>query len=304
MKIKATYTRCLVYRTLKTVALLCPLFFGGIWSQNKPLDIEQCYAIAIENSPNLQIKLLDILSSDVLIEQAKMQFLPTLNAGATHGYNWGQSIDPFTNTFATGRVRTNNFSVRSSWEIFTGLMNRYRLNLTRTNKQTSEEILQLETRNFKNEIAAVYAKLQTDHLIKNLYDEQLALIQVLYMNVAAKEKTGRKSPFDKLRIEALVQQDSAAVIAANNNIRFSSFVLRQLLNSSDSLRNLHEFEILTEGQLAQRLRTFSSWTIDTLPEVRIAELNKEAALLEYKISTVAANTFASLCSGVRLFWTQ
>lgn len=284
MKTKKHHIFNWIQRKLSAFVLLCPIFIHGIWSQNQPLDINQCYTIALENSPKLQTKILDILSNDVLIEQAKMQFLPSLNAGATHGYNWGQSIDPFTNTFATGRVRTNNFSVRSTWEIFTGLMNRYRLNLTRVNKLTAEEILLLETRNFKNEIATVYAKLQTDYLVKSLYDEQLALVRVLYDNVAAKEKSGKKSPFDKLRIKALVQQDSAAVLAAENTIRYSEFVLRQLLNSGDSIKALQQFEILDEGQLTQRLRAFSSWTVDSLPEVRLAQLNKENAALAYKIN--------------------
>ncbi len=262
-------------------ALVSAFFSTSVWSQNNPINLAQCYEIAIQNSPNLKIKLLDIDGADVSINQAKMQFFPTLNAGASHGYNWGQSIDPFTNTFASGRVRTNNFGLGLSWEIFTGMMNRYRLNLVNMNKLSFEEIYLLEKRNFKNEIASVYAQLQTDYLIKTLYEEQYAIAKVLFENISLKEKTGRTSPFEKLRIQALVQQDSALVIAADNNIRYTKFVLNQLLNNSDSTET--DFVVLSEPHIVNSLRAFSDWNIDTMHEVRVARLGKESAEIEYKI---------------------
>jgi outer membrane protein len=298
MKTKKHYIFNWIQRKLSAFVLLYPIFIHGIWSQNQPLDINQCYTIALENSPKLQTKILDILSNDVLIEQAKMQFLPSLNAGATHGYNWGQSIDPFTNTFATGRVRTNNFSVRSTWEIFTGLMKRYNLSIAQLNRQTSEEIFHLERRNFKNEIASVYAKLQTDYLLKSLYSEQYQLIQTLYANVSAQEKVGRRSPFDKLRIQALMQQDSALIVAADNTIKYTEFVLHQMLNEPDSLALKHSFEILSEKQMIEQLRKFTNWEIDTLQEMRVARLNRATAELEYKIAKSQAYPVLTLNSAV------
>jgi outer membrane protein len=278
--------------------LLCPIFSFGIWSQNQPLSLAQCYEKALANSPNLQISVLDMLVADVAINQAKMDFLPTLNAGATHGYNWGQSIDPFTNTFATGRVRTNNFSIRSTWEIFTGLMNRYNLNLTQLNRQSAEEFFQLEQRNFKNEVAAVYAKLQTDYLVKTLYDEQYQLIQTLFSNVEAQEKVGRRSPFDTMRILALMQQDSAAILVAENTIRYTEFVLKQLLNEPDSLATSLKFEILNEAQLQKELRKFTNWEIDTLQEMQVAKLNRATAELEYKMAKAQLYPMLTLNSAV------
>lgn len=259
-------------------------FHSKHWSQNGPLTLEQCYSIGLVNSPSLRSNLLDIMASDVSIYQSKMAFLPSLNTNLNHGYNWGQSIDPFTNTFATGRTRTNNFAMVSSWEVFTGLMKRYQLNLNETNKLRDEEIFLLNQRNFKNQIAAAYAKLQSDYLVLELYEEQYDLVKILFKNIAAQESFGRKSPFDKMRIEALVQQDSAAVLSAKNNIKYTEFVLRQLLNEQDSLKSNYQFQMLDEEKMSQRLKQFSDWQIDTLPELKIAQIEKESAELAYKIS--------------------
>lgn len=253
------------------------------YGQTNTYTLNQCYEIAIANTPRLKSRILDILSSDIAIQQAKMMFLPTLNAGATHGYNWGQSIDPFTNTFATGRVRTNNFALRSSWDIFSGLLNKYTLNSAFLGKKSAEKNYELEKRNFKNEVAAMYAKLQTDHLLFALYQEQLLLSKVVYDNVRALEKSGRRSTYDRLRVEALVQQDSAATITAKNTIRYTEFVLNQLLNENDSSKTQAKFEILSEQNLSERLHSFNDWNVDSFQEMQLSKLELEAAALQHKI---------------------
>ncbi len=284
MRINSNSIRRLTQTNVSLVLFISLILSETIRCQQEPLALEELYNKALSNSPKLQSRFLDISIADVAINQAKMDFLPSLNAGATHGYNWGQSIDPFTNTFATGRVRTNNFSVRSTWEIFAGLMKRYNLSLVQLNRQSNEEIFHLERRNFKNEIAAVYAKLQTDYLLKSLYSEQYQLIQTLYANVSAQEKVGRRSPFDKLRIQALMQQDSALIVAADNTIKYTEFVLHQMLNEPDSLAIKHQFKILSEKQMIDQLRKYTNWEIDTLQEMRVARLNRSTAELEYKIA--------------------
>jgi outer membrane protein len=71
---------------------------------------------------NLQIKQRMIgqeLASQNLLE-SRAAMLPSLNGNASHGYNWGRTIDRFTNEFATERVQFNNFYLSSSVYVFNG----------------------------------------------------------------------------------------------------------------------------------------------------------------------------------------
>ncbi|HMZ50225.1 MAG TPA: TolC family protein, partial [Flavobacteriales bacterium] len=63
---------------------------------------------------------LDAELADRTHDQAKWNFAPSLNAGATHGYNWGKTIDRYTNSFATDRVRTNNFWLGTDLSLYQG----------------------------------------------------------------------------------------------------------------------------------------------------------------------------------------
>jgi len=120
-------------------------------------------------------------------------------------------------------------------------------------------------------------------LSKTCNEEQFAMTKILFENFSLKEKTGRISPFELMRVQALLQQDSALVLAADNNIRYTKFVLTQMLNSSDSSGIDYDFLVLNEKQLVDGLRVFNDWQVDTMQEIRVAQLNKEIAEIEYKI---------------------
>jgi len=65
-------------------------------------------------------------------------FLPTLNGQASHGYNWGQRIDQFTNQFATARIQSNNFGLASSLNLFNGFQQMNTLRQSALNTEASK----------------------------------------------------------------------------------------------------------------------------------------------------------------------
>ena len=60
---------------------------------------------------------------------AKGAFLPNLNASSSFGVNIGQTIDPFTNQFATDAIQSSNVGLSSGLTLFNGFQNH--LNLRR-----------------------------------------------------------------------------------------------------------------------------------------------------------------------------
>ena len=80
--------------------------------------LEQCMQRAQERNLDLRNAALDAELASQAHEQAYWSFLPNLNGAVTHGYNWGKTIDQYTNTFATDRVRTNNLYLNSDVTLF------------------------------------------------------------------------------------------------------------------------------------------------------------------------------------------
>ncbi|MBK9760136.1 MAG: TolC family protein [Flavobacteriales bacterium] len=102
-----------------SIILFAVLLFAEANAQQK-WTLEQCVQRAEDKNLTVRDAQLNAELADRTHDQAFWSFLPNLNAGGTHGYNYGRVIDRFTNTFATDRVRTNNFWLNSDLAIYQG----------------------------------------------------------------------------------------------------------------------------------------------------------------------------------------
>jgi outer membrane protein len=89
-------------------------------SAQQPWTLDQCLLRAEQQNLTYRNAQLQADLADKASDQSRWALLPDLNAGATHGYNWGKAVDRYTNTFATDRVRTNNLWLSSNWTLFQG----------------------------------------------------------------------------------------------------------------------------------------------------------------------------------------
>lgn len=105
---------------MRTLLLSVSFLFVAAVPAQQQWTLQQCLQRAEEKNLNVRNAELSAELADRVHDQAFWSFLPNLNAGGTHGYNYGRVIDRFTNTFATDRVRTNNFWLSSNLTIYQG----------------------------------------------------------------------------------------------------------------------------------------------------------------------------------------
>ena len=105
---------------MRTITIACVLAIGTSQAQ-QGWTLDQCLRKAEERNLLFRNDQLNTELARQAHSQSRWALLPDLNAGATHGYNWGKAIDRFTNTFATDRVRTNNLWLGSNWTLFQGM---------------------------------------------------------------------------------------------------------------------------------------------------------------------------------------
>ncbi|HSH67531.1 MAG TPA: TolC family protein [Bacteroidia bacterium] len=89
--------------------------------KTKILTLEQCIEYALQN--NIQIKQSELNSeiAGINLVQSEASLLPSLNANASHSYNFGRTIDRFTNQFASSQVLSQNFGLSADVTLFNGL---------------------------------------------------------------------------------------------------------------------------------------------------------------------------------------
>jgi outer membrane protein len=137
---------------------------------DKVWTLEESIQYALEHNINVQKQGLNIALEEESLLQSKLGVLPSFNGYASHGYNWGRRVDPFSNEFAAERVRSNNLFLQGDLTLFSGLQ---QLNQIKRNKIDLQRA-QLNTDYYKDEISITIA---TEYLQALYYLEFVEIVK-------------------------------------------------------------------------------------------------------------------------------
>ncbi|MBL7964815.1 MAG: TolC family protein [Flavobacteriales bacterium] len=194
-----------------------------------PWTLDQCLRQAELKNLALRGSALQREGALVDRDQSKWAFLPTLNAAATHGYNWGQTIDRFTNEFATDRVRTNNFWLASDWTLFGGLSNWNTLRGREADALAADEAVAAQRLTIARAVVQRYvemlsarARMAAGQAQVDRTRQQIALTEQLV-------EGGRRARVDLLDLRAQLAREEFDVVTSENNFQLSRLAMIQLL---------------------------------------------------------------------------
>ena len=84
-------------------------------------DLQTCVDYALKHNIMLRQAELNNQITKNNSTQSKASVLPNLNGGAAHTYNFGRTIDRYTNTFANTQVLSQNYYISSNLVLWSGL---------------------------------------------------------------------------------------------------------------------------------------------------------------------------------------
>lgn len=251
--------------------------------------LDSCIVHAYTNNLAILISEENIALNRLSETQAIGNMLPSLNAQASHGYNWGQRIDPFTNQFASSRIQSNNFGIATGVNLFNGLRQ------VNTLKQAG---LNTETAKWN------YEKMRND-IALNVASAYLAvIINKEFMDIARRTLDGTERQVKRMEklvaagqvavatlndLQAQMASDNAAYVSAENNFRLSKLSLMQLLQLDAS--NLESFSIVTprtedieKMELLSNPEAIVEAALNNFPEIKSATTALASAALGRKIA--------------------
>lgn len=247
--------------------------------------LQDCIDYAQENNISIKLSELSVDMAEANALQSKLQLVPTLNGFGSHGYNWGQRIDPFTNQFATNRVQTNSFSLSSSVTLFSGWQNINGIEKNNFDLLAAQYDVEAMRNDVSMNVALAYLQVLFSQELTVTAQESydLTLEQVERTRILA--AAGQLTQGDLAEIEAQLATEQVNLINAQNQLTLNKLNLIQLLELDSSIE---EFKIEVpdfsnlEGMLVQSSPSEIFGTaVSTLPQITSAEtkvLSNETSL--------------------------
>lgn len=251
----------------------------GASAQSEPWSLEKCIQHALDN--NLQVKQseLNAEAAKSSATQGKLDLLPTLNAGASHGYNWGQTIDPFTNQFATDRVRSNSFSLSSNVTLFAGFQKQNTLKQRQYDYLASRYDLEKMRNDISMQIATTYLQVLFNQELLAVAKQQFDLTSLQVDRLRKMVEVGQLPKSNLLDLEAQLANEELNVVNTENQLSISLLRLKQLLqiNSKDFSIDKPELEPNNLDQLGAEPSSIFNTAVQQRPEIKGAEYRMMSA---------------------------
>lgn len=247
-----------------------------IYSQH---TLEKCIAIAIENNLELQQGQINIQNQEVSYLQSKNNWQPTVSGNASYGYNFGQTIDPFTNSFATQGVASGNFSIRAQMILFNGMQNG---NIRKSNRFAYESA-QLDYEKSQNDLAlnvvnAFMALIATEKQ-SEIAAKQLVISQQNLERIKILVESKSRPQADLIETQAQLANDEMNLIQAQNAERNARLGLALLMQYHENFEQLQiDYSAMNDTSIEviqEDINVIYQEALNQLPEVKSLNLQEE-----------------------------
>jgi outer membrane protein len=265
---------------LKVCLFFAFLGISGSGYSQKIWTLEDCINYALENNLDINKQLFTVEGNKDALLQSKLNMLPNLNANGSNIWNYGQTVDQYTNTFANSTVRSNNFYISSNVTLFGGLqkLNTYKEN--KINLLASNYDLDVIKNNISLSVAGYYLDILFNLELLDVAKSQLAITTSQVERMQKLVDAGSTARGDLLNIQAQKATEQLNEVDAENRLYISNLSLQQLIDIPVTRDFRVEKPLLKAVQAPKDKITpdiIFEHALKTRPEIKSAELRVESA---------------------------
>jgi outer membrane protein len=263
------------------------LFSLSIQAQTKKWTLEECVKYAIDNNISIKQIELDTKTADIGKKDAIGNFIPSLNANASHSWNIGLNQD-----ITTGLLRNQTTQFTSSGatigvDIYRGLQNQNTLRRANLSIVAAKYQLTKMREDVALNVANAFLQVLFNKENLKVQQEQKANNEKQLVRSEELVKAGSVPRGDLLDIKATVASDTQRVITAENALLISKLSLAQLLQ----LKEFYDFDITDDTSVKDENNILAQTPIavyekakELRTELKIAKTNLEIAEKNVAIS--------------------
>ncbi|TXC75631.1 TolC family protein [Luteibaculum oceani] len=264
---------------------------ASVFGQDNKWSLQECIDYAMKNNIAIKTSELQTQISEYSKTQAKLDLLPSLNASGTHGYNWGQTIDPFTNQFATRRVRTNSVGISSQVTLFGGFQKLNQIKKSEYDYKAAKASADQQKNDVALSIANFYVNVLFAQDLLEIAENQLEISQLQKDRIKKLVEVGQLPKSNLLDAESQLALDEATMVQRENDLALAYLSLYQVLQLQPDMKiEVEEPELLevSSSFLSQNPLEIYKTAVENLPQIKASEFQVKSAEKSLDIAQGAA----------------
>ena len=275
-------------------------------AQVKEFTLKQCIDYAWDNNLDVRQYTLNNALSKIDARQSKTNLLPSLSLNAGQNYQFGRTIDRFTNTFVNQTIRSNNVGLSGNLVLFNGMQNQhYIMQQNAAERATEENILTIKNTIALNVASAFLQVIQSEEIIKNSkiqIESTTARIDKAQKMVDA----GASDMSALLSLKAQVANEQLNLVTAQNqkNVAMLNLKILMQMPPEDDLEVVVPVipsDVISNPYTLSELYDIS---LKTMPQIKAAVLQTEVSKYQSMVAKGQWSPTISLYGSVSTVYSQ
>ncbi|MDY0216422.1 MAG: TolC family protein [Bacteroidales bacterium] len=275
--------------------IIISLFFKT-QAQNQSWSLEQCIEYGKQNNLKIKQEQYNIQLSELNLKGNKASQIPSLNGNASQNFNFGRTVDRFTNEFTTDMVMSNYFYLSSNIKLFDGFQTLNTIKRSKIEYEASVLNLKIIENDISMKIALAYLQILYNIELVQILQQQHEITLKEIERTETRIKLGSTSNTELLNLEAQSATELYQIFKIKVDIEMSYLNLTQILN----IPSHKGFRITIPSTSIEKNSTLISidfileYALKNHPEIKKSELQIESAKKSYSIAKGAYSPSLSL----------
>lgn len=283
------------------ITLIIVVFSTSTSFAQETINLKDAVNRALEN--NMQVKQAQFQAAvtEQDVRQAKMNFFPTLNSGASGNKNWGSYFDPLTGKLNSQNTSSMNGSINSSVSLFQGFQRINQVSLNKYALLADNSTIERVKSDLSLSVVTTYLDALTNQELARASVQQLELSTKQLKVEEINFDVGNKTLADLAQAKSQVAQDELNLTSSQNAYELALLNLKQLMEME-----LSEDIQLVEPSLPSLANIESTSTAKEIygvaeqiyPEIEYQKYNVEVAKKSISIAKGGYYPTLSLSGGI------
>ena len=270
------------------IMMLMVLFLGiASQAQSKKWTLKECVDYALKNNISIKQTELDAETTAIGKKAAIGNFLPNLNANASHSWNIGLNQNITTGLLENQTTQFTSAGLNSNITIYNGLQNQNKLRKANLSNIAAQYQLSKMKDDISLNVANAYLQILFNKENLKVQNEQLTYDTKQQKKSEELVAAGMVARGDLLDVKATVALDKQKVIAAENTLFISKLSLAQLLQIEDfqtfDVADV-DYEAKPSETMLETPENIVKKALQERVELKIAKANLEIAEKDVKIA--------------------
>jgi outer membrane protein len=249
-------------------------------TQPKQWTLEECVRYALDNNITIKLSELDVKNAAIDKKGALGNFLPSVNANASHSWNVGLNQNITTGLLQNSTTQYSSVGASVGVDVYKGLQNQNILRRTKLAIIASQYQLTKMQEDISLNVANAFLEILFNKENLKVKKEQLAIDQKRLARSEEMVNAGTIPRGDLYDLKATAATDQQAIIVAENSVLISKLSLAQLLQ----LKEFADFDVIDDTDIKDENNILAQTPIEiynkakeTRTELKLAQTNLEIA---------------------------